>query len=92
MSESGQPHLPCRRDWSFSTVASWVQKATRLCCRYFSLIRQVLPLNDQRAIKSDKKLARLWDDAESSKQEPGKDFIAESLVTILLLSGDENSS
>ncbi len=48
-----------------------------------SLIRQLLALNDQRAIKSVKKLARLWDDAESGKQEPAKDVIAESLLAIL---------
>jgi hypothetical protein len=48
-----------------------------------SLMRQLLPVGDQRIIRVIKKLARVWDDAESNDPELVKDMVDEWLVEIL---------
>lgn len=47
-----------------------------------SLMRQLLPVNDGRAIKIIKKLGKLWEDADSNSPELAKDMIAEWLLEI----------
>ncbi len=45
-----------------------------------SLIRQLLPLGDKRAIGIVKELAKLWEDVESGEPEPSWDVLAELLL------------